>query len=256
MASKTAIEWTELTWNPVRGCTIVSPGCSNCYAMRMAGRLEAMGQQKYKGTTRKSGERLKWTGIINLDYESLAAPKKLNSPKLIFVNSMSDLFHEDVPEGFIKEVFDTMLQTPRHTYQILTKRAGRLESMGAQLPWPDNVWMGVSVENDEFMWRVNKLVNVPARVRFLSLEPLLGPLSRLNLEGIDWVIAGGESGPGARFVDIEWLREIRDQCVAKRIPFYFKQWGGRSKAKMGRILDGRLWDEYPNRASPQFQLNV
>jgi protein gp37 len=245
MAIGTTIEWTQTTWNPVAGCTIVSPGCTNCYAMRMAHRLEAMGQEKYAGTTRISGGRAKWTGQIVLDEQSLDLPRRWKKGKLIFVNSMSDLFHQNVPMEYIRRVFRVMEETPRHTYQILTKRAERLERVGRAVDWPKNVWMGVSVENQHHWWRVDYLRRVRPMVRFLSLEPLLGPVSTNDLQGIDWVIAGGESGPNARPVRADWIRNIRDSCVAQGVAFHFKQWGGTNKKRTGRTLDGRTWDELP-----------
>jgi protein gp37 len=213
--------------------------------MRLANRLEAIGQTKYAGTTRRSGAKAKWTGRINLDYRSLQVPKQWKQPKIIFVNSMSDLFHENVPEHYIKEVFSVMEDTPRHTYQILTKRAERLEELSPNLPWSANIWMGVSVEDQKFRARIDHLKRARAAIKFLSLEPLLGPLELLDLEGIDWVIAGGESGPGARPVQLEWVRSIRDQCQRSGVAFHFKQWGGVVKKRAGRVLDGRTWDEYP-----------
>ena len=245
MANSSSIEWTEATWNPVVGCTIISPGCTNCYAMRMARRLEAMGQPKYAGTTRMSGGRAKWNGVVRIDEESLKLPATWKTGKMIFVNSMSDLFHESVPLSFIRRVFKTMTDTPQHTYQILTKRAERLEELSARLKWPRNIWMGVSVESEDYIFRIDHLRRTAARVKFLSLEPLLGPLDDLNLRGIDWVIAGGESGPGARPMDSDWVRNIRDQCLEADIAFHFKQWGGVVKKKTGRMLDGRTWDEFP-----------
>lgn len=245
MANNSSIEWTEATWNPVAGCAVLSPGCTNCYAMRMARRLEMMGQAKYSGLTRLSGGRAKWNGKIKLDWAALTIPKHWLTGRLIFVNSMSDLFHNDVPLDFILAVFDTMRQTPQHTYQILTKRAERLSGVATKIDWPPNVWMGVSVESVEYQFRIDHLRNVPAAVRFLSLEPLLGPLDRLNLDGIDWAIAGGESGPGARPMEPLWVRSIRDQCLASGVAFHFKQWGGVNKKKAGRILDGRTWDDLP-----------
>ncbi len=245
MADKSPIEWTEATWNPVAGCTILSPGCTNCYAMRMAHRLELMGQPKYSQITRKSGGRAKWNGRIKLDWETLDLPKKWKIGRLIFVNSMSDLFHEDVPLQFIQAVFEVMRQTPQHTYQVLTKRAERLEELSTELRWSANIWMGVSVENVDYKYRIDHLRRVPSVVRFLSLEPLLGPLGDLNLDGIHWAIAGGESGPNARPVDPNWIREIRDSCVSEGVAFHFKQWGGRNKKRAGRILDGRTWDDLP-----------
>lgn len=245
MANNSSIEWTEATWNPVVGCTIISPGCTNCYAMRMARRLEAMGQPKYAGTTRMSGGRPKWNGTIRLDEKSLALPATWKTGRMIFVNSMSDLFHEGVPLPFIRRVFKAMAASPQHTYQILTKRGDRLEEISPELDWPENVWMGVSVENADYVFRIDHLRRTGAAVKFLSLEPLLGPLDDLNLAGIGWVIAGGESGPGARPMDPEWVRSIRDQCRLSGVAFHFKQWGGVNKKKTGRILDNRTWDEFP-----------
>lgn len=245
MATNSAIEWTEATWNPVAGCTIVSPGCTNCYAMRMAGRLENMGQPKYEGLTRKSGGRSKWNGVIRVDPVALELPKQWKRGRLIFVNSMSDLFHEDVPLEFIRRVFQTMEDTPQHTYQVLTKRGARLREVADQLSWPANVWMGVSVESEEYASRIDDLRTTKAHVKFLSLEPLLGPLDDLNLRHIDWVIAGGESGPGARLMQPEWVRSIRDQCESSNVAFHFKQWGGVNKKRTGRVLDNRTWDELP-----------
>lgn len=245
MATNSSIEWTEATWNPVVGCSVLSPGCTNCYAMRMARRLEAMGQPKYAGTTRMSGGRAKWNGTVKVDEESLKLPGSWRAGRMIFVNSMADLFHESVPLEFVQRVFKTMAATPQHTYQILTKRAERLEELGSGLDWPENVWMGVSVENEDYLYRIDNLRRTRSAIRFLSLEPLLGPLEKMNLDGIDWVIAGGESGPGARPVNPNWVRSIRDQCLAAEIAFHFKQWGGVNKKKTGRILDGRTWDGFP-----------
>jgi protein gp37 len=245
MASNSSIEWTEATWNPVVGCTVLSPGCTNCYAMRMARRLEVMGQPKYSGTTRISGGRPKWNGVVRIDEDSLQIPTTRKTGRMIFVNSMSDLFHENVPLAYIKRVFATMQKTPHHTYQILTKRADRLEQLSPDLAWPQNVWMGVSVENENYVVRINHLRRTHATTEFLSLEPLLGPLNNLNLTDIDWVIAGGESGPHARAVEPDWIRGIRDQCFDAEVAFHFKQWGGVNKKKSGRILDGRTWDEFP-----------
>ncbi|MGO9237234.1 MAG: DUF5131 family protein [Methylocella sp.] len=247
MADNSSIEWTEATWNPVAGCAIISPGCTNCYAMRMAERLGAIGQEKYQDITRRSGGRAKWNGRIKIDEKSLEIPKKWRSGKLIFVNSMSDLFHDDVPVSFIKRVFNAMAETPQHTYQVLTKRSQRLEDLSSLLLWSDNVWMGVSVESPEYMWRIDNLRRSGAAVKFLSLEPLLGPIDDLNLDGISWAIAGGESGPGARPMDANWVRSIRDQCRLTGVAFHFKQWGGTNKKKAGRTLDGRTWDEFPRR---------
>jgi len=245
MALSSKIEWTEATWNPVSGCTVLSPGCTHCYAMRMAARLSAMGQTKYQGTTRVSGGRPKWTGKIKFDLAALDLPRRWRRGRLIFVNSMSDLFHPSVPEDFIQRVFSVMTDTPQHTYQVLTKRAERLEEVGARIEWPANVWMGVSVESEDYWWRVERLRRINARIRFLSLEPLLGPLTALDFQGIHWVIAGGESGPLARPVRPEWLRSIRDACVNQNVAFHFKQWGGPNKRITGRTLDERTWDEMP-----------
>lgn len=245
MGNNSSIEWTEATWNPVAGCTIISPGCTNCYAMRMARRLEAMGQLKYAGTTRVSSGRPKWNGIVRIDEESLMLPVTWRTGRMIFVNSMSDLFHENVPLAFIERVFTTMRKTPQHTYQILTKRAERLEELSPKLAWPGNVWMGVSVENEDYAFRVDHLRRTQATIKFLSLEPLLGPLDGLDLAGINWVIAGGESGPHARPVEPDWVRSIRDQCFDAEVAFHFKQWGGVNKKRTGRMLDGRTWDEFP-----------
>ncbi len=245
MASNSPIEWTEATWNPIVGCTVLSPGCTNCYAMRLAARLEAMGQPKYAGVTRKSGGRARWNGHINLDRSSLDIPKRWKTGRMIFVNSMSDLFHDDVPLDFIKEVFATMVATPQHTYQVLTKRAERIEEVFPLLPWPKHIWLGVSVENSDYTYRIDHLRRTRAAVKFLSLEPLLGPLDDLDLGGIDWAIAGGESGPKARPMPIEWVRSIRDQCIAANVAFHFKQWGGVNKKRTGRVLDGKTWDQVP-----------
>lgn len=215
--------------------------------MRMARRLEAMGQPKYAGTTRMSGGRPKWNGNVRVDQGSVDLPRTWKSGRMIFVNSMSDLFHEDVPLEFIQRVFSTVRDTPQHTYQILTKRAHLLESLSREFDWPDNVWMGVSVENEDYVHRIDHLRRSGAFVKFLSLEPLLGPLTEINLAGIDWVIAGGESGPGARPLDPTWVRHVRDQCIADDVAFHFKQWGGVNKKKTGRVLDGRTWDEFPER---------
>ena len=253
MANKSSIEWTEATWNPVAGCTVISPGCTNCYAMRMAHRLELMGQPKYSGTSRISGGRAKWNGTVKLDATALDIPKRWATGRTIFVNSMSDLFHDAVPLEFINEVFATMTEAKQHTFQILTKRAERAAKLSADLRWPDNVWMGVSVESKRYVGRIDQLRKTDAVVKFLSLEPLLGPLERLNLSGIDWAIAGGESGPTARPMNPDWVRSIRDQCLAHGVAFHFKQWGGTNKKKAGRVLDGRTWDEQPARSGRSTQ---
>lgn len=245
MANKSTIEWTEATWNPVVGCSVISPGCTNCYAMRMARRLEAMGNPKYAKTTRISGGRPKWNGTVRLDEASLSIPKTWKKGRMIFVNSMSDLFHENVPLAFVQKALAVMRETPQHTYQILTKRAERLADLSPKLDWPSNVWMGVSVENTDYLYRIDLLRSTGANIKFLSLEPLLGPLEGMNLKKIDWVIAGGESGPGARPMEVAWVRSIRDQCELADVAFHFKQWGGVNKKKTGRELDGRTWDDFP-----------
>ncbi|HSL82636.1 MAG TPA: phage Gp37/Gp68 family protein [Thermoanaerobaculia bacterium] len=234
MALKTSIEWTEATWNPVTGCTKVSPGCKHCYAERMAKRLRAMGQPRYAEGFR-----------VTLQEDLAEQPLRWRTPRRIFVNSMSDLFHPDVPEPFIQRIFRTMEEAHWHEFQILTKRPERLRTLAERLPWPENVWMGVSVETEDYFWRIDHLVAVPAAVRFLSLEPLLGPLPSLTLESIHWVIVGGESGPGARPMDPDWVRQIRARCLDHGVPFFFKQWGGTRKARTGRELDGRTWDQFP-----------
>ncbi len=249
MANNSSIEWTEATWNPVTGCTVISPGCTNCYAMRLARRLELMGQPKYAGTTRISGGRAKWNGTVKLDLAALDIPKRWTVGRTIFVNSMSDLFHEQIPLDFIQQVFATMAEATQHTFQILTKRAERAAELSTKLPWPANVWMGVSVENMDYIGRIDELRKTNAAVKFLSLEPLLGPLENLDLGGIGWAIAGGESGPAARPIKPDWVRSIRDQCLSAGVAFHFKQWGGANKKKAGRVLDGRTWDEQPARRS-------
>lgn len=236
MAQNSSIEWTEATWNPVTGCTKVSPGCKFCYAERMARRLKAMGQPRYADGFR-----------LTLQRDVVEAPLRWRSPRTIFVNSMSDLFHKDVPLDYIQQVFATMEQADWHTFQVLTKRADRLEELAGDLPWPGNVWMGVSVENADYTWRIEHLQRAPAQVRFLSVEPLLGPIPELPLKGIHWVIVGGESGPGARPMDPTWVTDLRDQCVAAKVPFFFKQWGGVNKSRTGRELEGRVWDGMPGR---------
>ncbi|MBI5722646.1 MAG: phage Gp37/Gp68 family protein [Planctomycetes bacterium] len=238
MGAKSAIEWTESTWNPVTGCTKISPGCQNCYAQRMARRLQAMGQANYA-----AGFKLK------VHRHVLELPLSWKTSQMIFVNSMSDLFHKDVPLEFILDVFDMMNRADWHQYQILTKRSERLLQLDPQLEWSDHIWMGTTVENADCTARVDDLRQTRAAVKFLSLEPLLGPLPGLDLTGIDWVIVGGESGPGARPVDERWVTDIRDQCLAVNVPFFFKQWGGTNKKKAGRLLQGRTWDQMPDVAA-------
>ena len=234
MATNSPIEWTDATWNPVTGCTKISPGCKHCYAERMANRLKLMGQANYAN------------GFdVTLQPHMLELPLRLKTPKRIFVNSMSDLFHDDVPLSYIRQVFDIMQRAYWHQFQILTKRAERLGDLSPLLEWTPNIWMGVSVENESYLYRIDHLRKTPAQVKFLSLEPLLGPLAQMNLRHINLAIVGGESGPGARPVDPSWVSDIRDQCIRAGVAFFFKQWGGVQKKKTGRLLDGRTWDEMP-----------
>jgi protein gp37 len=234
MATNSGIEWTDATWNPVTGCSKVSPGCKHCYAERMSRRLQAMGQANYAN------------GFdLTLQPQMLDLPLSWRKPRRIFVNSMSDLFHAEVPIAYIQQVFSVMRRAPWHRYQILTKRSDRLSALEGMLEWHPSIWMGVSVETARYAYRIDHLRETKAWTKFLSLEPLLGPLGELNLSGIDWVIVGGESGPNARAMDPEWVRTIRDQCVAAGVPFFFKQWGGVFKKKTGRMLDDRTWDDMP-----------
>ncbi|MCK9221957.1 MAG: phage Gp37/Gp68 family protein [Limnochordia bacterium] len=234
MASISKIEWTEITWNPVTGCSKISEGCRHCYAERMARRLKAMGMHRYRN------------GFdVTLQPDVLQQPLRWQKPRLVFVNSMSDLFHEDIPSAYIRQVFEVMQKASKHTFQILTKRSKRLRELSRDLAWPPNVWMGVTVEAQEYDYRIEDLMSVPASVRFLSLEPLLGPIHGIP-EKVDWVIVGGESGPGARPVDIRWIRCIRDECQKKDMAFFFKQWGGTRRKAKGRTLDGQIWSEMPD----------
>ena len=234
MASNSSIEWTESTWNPVTGCSKVSPGCKNCYAERMAKRLQAMGQPNYAN------------GFLPSMHEHvLDLPLRWKKPRTIFVNSMSDLFHNQVPVTFIRRVFDVMQTAHWHRFQVLTKRSERLSELSSKLTWPSNVWMGVSIESNPYTYRADHLRKVEAALRFLSLEPLLGPLPDLNLHGINWVIVGGESGPHAREMHPEWVIGVQDQCLESGVPFFFKQWGGVDKKKAGMVLEGRVWNELP-----------
>lgn len=234
MRGKTHIEWTEATWNPVTGCSKISAGCKNCYAERMAKRLKAMGNVRYEHGFK-----------VTLHEDLLNAPKKWRSPRVIFVNSMSDLFHKDVPTEFIQRAFNTMCECPQHTFQVLTKRGGRLKTIANKLNWAPNIWMGVSVEDERVYQRIHDLRQVPAHVRFLSCEPLIGPAEELPLDGIHWVIVGGESGPGARPMEESWVRSIKNQCEEAGSAFFFKQWGGVQKHRYGRKLDNRTYDEMP-----------
>lgn len=248
--AETSIEWTDATWNPVAGCTVLTAGCTNCYAMRMAARLEAMGVEKYTGLTRKSGGRAKWTGKIYLDRRSLSVPTTWTKPRRVFVNSMSDLFHADVPADFISDVWRVMADTPRHTYQILTKRPDRMLEIVPGLPKLGNVWLGTSVEDRRVLDRIDELRRVPATVRFVSFEPLIGSVSGANLRDIHWAIVGGESGPNARYIDPAWVSEIERASRSAGAAFFFKQWGGKNKKAAGRTLNGRLYDEMPVPSTP------
>jgi protein gp37 len=245
MATPTAIEWTEMTWNPTTGCDRISAGCDNCYALTLAKRLKAMGVSKYQvdGDPRTSGPGFGLT----VHADTLDQPYRWRSPRVVFVNSMSDLFHARVPLEFVHKVFEVISDTPQHTYQILTKRSSRLRKVADQVAWPPNLWMGVSVENSTALTRVDELRVIPAALRFLSCEPLIGPLDGLDLDGIGWVIAGGESGPGHRPLNPAWVASIRDQCIRAGVPFFFKQWGGRTPKVGGRELDGQQWDQMPSR---------
>ena len=234
MGIDSKIEWTESTWNPVTGCTKTSSGCLNCYAERMARRLKAMGQKNYRNGFKVTCHR-----------HTLDIPLRWKKPQMVFVNSMSDLFHKDVPDDFVLDIFSTMRQAQQHQYQILSKRAERLAELSPELSWLENIWMGVTVEAADYKYRIDYLRYTGAKIKFLSLEPLLGDLGELNLDEIDWVIVGGESGPGARPIEIGWVRNIREQCLAQNVPFFFKQWGGINKKKAGRLLDGETWDEMP-----------
>jgi protein gp37 len=234
VANNSTIEWTEATWNPLTGCTKISPGCKNCYAERLAIRLQAMGQANYANGFK-----------LTLQEQAIDLPLRWKKSRTVFVNSMSDLFHKDVPSSFIRRVFEVMRSAHWHQFQVLTKRSERLLELSPELTWAPNIWMGVSVENLDYTYRIDYLRHTTAHIKFLSLEPLIGPLPNLNLRGIDWVIVGGESGPGARLMEPEWVRNIRDQCHKANVAFFFKQWGGIHKSKTGRELDNRTWDDMP-----------
>jgi protein gp37 len=234
MANSSHIEWTDATWNPITGCSKISPGCKFCYAERLSRRLQAMGQENYRNGFE-----------VTLQPHMLEHPLRWRQPRRVFVNSMSDLFHDDVPVAYIQQIFDVMRRASWHQFQVLTKRSERLLELDPVLEWQRQIWMGVSVENEDYLYRIDHLRRTSAVIKFLSIEPLLGPLRKLKLRGIDWVIVGGESGPGARPIDPEWVREIRDRCISARVAFFFKQWGGVLKSKTGRTLDGRKWDELP-----------
>lgn len=233
--ANSSIEWTEMTWNPTTGCTKVSAGCKFCYAEIMTRRLKAMGQEKYKDGFKK----------IRIHPDTLSIPHTWKTPKVVFVNSMSDLFHKDVPLGFIKQVFEVMNDNPQHVFQVLTKRAERLFELHKELKWTHNIWMGVSVEDEKVINRINLLRKTKAKTKFLSLEPLIGPLPNLNLKKIDWVIVGGESGHNPRPMDPNWVLNIQDQCKNSKVAFFFKQWGGKNKKASGRLLNGKTYDEMP-----------
>lgn len=246
--AETSIEWTDATWNPVAGCTVLTAGCTNCYAMRMAARLDAMGVEKYEGLTRKSGKRAVWTGKIRLDERSLETPKTWSKPRKVFVNSMSDLFHPDVPADFIFRVWQVMKETPRHTYQILTKRPERMAEILSRPRFEilSHVWLGTSVEDGRVLDRLDAIRRVPAAIRFVSLEPLIGSVADGDLSGIHWAIVGGESGPRSRPMDPAWVDEIEAMCRKSNTAFFFKQWGGKNKKATGRTLNGRTYDEMPS----------
>lgn len=247
MAGASEIEWTDVTWNPVAGCTIASSGCTNCYAMRMAARLQAMGHNKYKGTTRKTGGRYVWTGRVNVDASSLSAPLEWRRPKRIFVNSMSDLFHPDVPNSFIGNVWNVMAECPQHHFQILTKRPERMAGLFGvgELKPLQNVWLGTSVESAEVTSRVDELAKIRGATLFVSFEPLIGEIKEIDLSDIHWAIIGGESGPRARPMEVAWVDRLYQICRRDDVAFFFKQWGGRNKKAAGRMLHERTYDEYP-----------
>jgi protein gp37 len=234
VAKRSSIEWTESTWNPSTGCTKISEGCRHCYAERMARRLKAMNNPRYLNGFE-----------VTIHEDLITLPLSWEKPQMIFVNSMSDLFHENIPDDFIYNVFKTMVKADWHIFQVLTKRSRRLRELAGNLPWADNIWMGVTVENMQVTHRIDDLIHTPAYIKFISFEPLLGPIRNVDFSGINWIIVGGESGPGARTMDSEWVREIRNNCLKTNTPFFFKQWGGFNKKKNGRILDGKYWNQQP-----------
>jgi protein gp37 len=238
MGANSSIEWTESTWNPVTGCAKISEGCKNCYAERMTKRLKAMGQPNYANGFN-----------VTIHPHTLTLPLSWKKPQMIFVNSMSDLFHDDVPTSYIKNVFDVMSSASWHQFQVLTKRAARLQELSSELIWSQNIWMGVSVENNNNTFRIDHLKKTGATIKFVSFEPLIGPIQTMDLKGIDWAIVGGESGPGARPMMSSWATSIRDQCLRDNIAFFFKQWGGVNKKKNGRTLEGSIWDQMPAASS-------
>lgn len=247
MAGLSDIEWTDATWNPVTGCTMISPGCTNCYAMRMAARLQAIGHPSYVDVTRKSGGRPVWTGKVLLNKKSLTVPLRWRAPRKIFVNSMSDLFQDGVPAPFIRQVWGTMSAAHWHIFQVLTKRPERMQQIVIKhrLPVLPNVWLGTSVESEDYKDRIDLLRQTPAHVRFVSFEPLVAPVGKVNLKGIHWAIVGGESGPKSRPMSPDWVDEIERQCRRDKVAFFFKQWGGKNKKAAGRMYRGRVWDEFP-----------
>jgi protein gp37 len=258
MAGLSEIEWTDATWNPISGCAILSPGCTNCYAMRMAARLQAMEHPSYLGTVRKSGKRPVWSGKIHLIEKALAIPLSWRKPRKIFVNSMSDLFQDGVPSSFIRRVWDTMAQAHWHTYQILTKRPENMLDALSELghdPLP-NVWLGTSVESEKYKGRIALLQKIPAHVRFISFEPLIASIGKVDLSNIHWAIVGGESGPRARSMDARWVEEIRRQCTQQKVEFFFKQWGGANKKAAGRKYRGRTWDAFPTEQASSKQMQA
>ena len=233
--NRTNIQWSYSTWNPVTGCSKISPGCKNCYAEKIAKRLESMGQKKYKHGFK-----------LTLHENTLDKPLKMKKPHKIFVNSMSDLFHKDVPFDFIEKIFKIMNRAQRHQFQILTKRSKRLLAIADKLKWTPNIWMGVSVENNNYKYRIDNLQKTGSFIKFICFEPLLGFVENPDFSNIDWVIAGGESGVGSRRVKEEWILKIRDSCIRQNVPFFFKQWGGVDRKKSGRILQGKLWEQFPD----------
>lgn len=235
MASNhTKIEWTDRTWNPITGCTPISDGCKNCYAIKMARRLKAMGNARYSNGFQ-----------VTLHPDLLDQPLRWKKPSMIFVNSMGDMFHESIPLEYIQRVFATMTRASHHIFQVLTKRSSRMLELSPSLPWAPNIWLGVTVESGKYLYRVENLKETPAQTKFLSIEPMIGPVEGLILDGIDWVIVGGESGHHARLIEKEWAIAVRDTCTASDVPFFFKQWGGTNKKKAGKILDGKIWDQFP-----------
>ena len=258
--SDTTIEWTDATWNPVAGCAIVTAGCSNCYAMRMAARLEAMGVNKYKGLTRKTGGRAKWTGRIRCDQNALSVPLAWKRPRKVFVNSMSDLFHKEIPRDYVDQVFSAMEEANWHVYQVLTKRSSLMRNYvrarydGGKVP--HHIWLGVSVEDSEHKSRVEHLKQINSDAKFISFEPLLGAIGEIDLRGVAWAIVGGESGPGAREMKAEWATDLRDVCLRDDVAFFFKQWGGARPKSGGRLLDGEEWNGFPTKIVPKVILDA